>query len=79
MRTQGEIEKEYNRALSRRIARAIHAAGMTYGECARALGLHENTVYRWTCSKPTIPRPYTLARLCAALGIDANDLLGVRR
>ena len=78
-RRASEHDKAYNRALSKRIAHAIHARGWTYKKCGDALGVSENTVYRWTEKKnPTTPRLSTLAKLCVVLGMDANDLLGIR-
>lgn len=75
-----ETERAYNRALSRRIAHAIHEKGWTYRQCGEAIGASENTVYRWVETKnPTVPRPYKLAKLCVLLGIDSNELLGIRR
>lgn len=79
-RGRSEAEKRYNRALSRRISRVIHARGWTYRDAGKAIGVCENTVYRWTEGKaPLSPSAMNLAKLCRVCGIDANELLGVRR
>ena len=75
-----EAEKVYNRALSRRIAKAIHRRDWTYREAGKAIGVCENTVYRWTEGKaPLAPSAMNLAKLCRVCDLDANELLGVKR
>jgi len=70
-----ESEKEYNRALSKRIAEAT--AGVTSAELARRLGVHEQSVYRWL-RRDYVPSAVNIAKLCREFGLDANELLGVR-
>lgn len=75
-----ETSKQYTRTLSRRLRAEISKRGWTYRDCARALGIHENTTYRWLETKnPTAPSLFMLAKLCRLLNIDANKLLGISR
>lgn len=73
-----DAQRAYEETLARRLMDACYARGWTYRDLARASGIHENSVYLYATGKST-PQPYYLAKMCVALKLDANRLLGIRR
>ena len=69
---------EYARAFSKRLRRAAVERDMTNKEIAARADLHTCTVSAYLNGK-AIPTAFVLAKLCVALGCDANALLGLRK
>jgi len=66
---------EYAKAFSKRLRRAAVERDMTNKEIAYKADLHVGTVSAYLNGK-AIPTAFVLAKLCVALGCDANVLLG---
>ena len=66
---------EYARAFSKRLRRAAVERDMTNKEIAAAADINRTAISAYLNGK-TLPTAFTLAKLCVALGCDANVLLG---
>ena len=69
---------EYAKAFSKRLRRAAVERDMTNKEIAARAELHTCTVSAYLNGK-AIPTAFVLAKLCVALGCDANVLLGTTK
>lgn len=69
--------EDYVEAFASRLNQAVDASGMSVGAIAERADLPGNTVYKYLRGD-SIPTAFTLAKLCAAMRVDANRLLGVR-
>lgn len=59
-----------------RLAQAIRARGATVPETARDIGVGKQSIYNWIGGE-RYPNGYTLIRLCRALGVSSDWLLGL--
>jgi transcriptional regulator with XRE-family HTH domain len=71
-RTNGRLR------LGREVRRLRRDLGITQTQLARKLGVTQRTVSDYEIGRST-PGPDMLARLCAALGVSADSLLGLKR
>ena len=69
---------DYASAVGRRLMDAINAKGLYIREVSKATGIAETTL-RGALHGRHIPNLLLVARLCAFLELDANDVLGIRR
>jgi transcriptional regulator with XRE-family HTH domain len=68
----------YALALSRRLR--AYLVDKTAGEIAEAVGVCDTTVRTWLRNvNPRTPDVNSIADICSAFDIDANELLGVER
>lgn len=63
--------------LGNRLRSLRHAAGLSVAELARAATLTENAIYRLEAGDRTQPRADTIEALSRALGVSADELLGL--
>ena len=69
---------EYAKAFSKRLRRAAIERDMSGKEIAAAAGINRTAISAYLNGK-TIPTAFVLAKLCVALGCDANVLLGTTK
>ena len=62
--------------ISKRLAEAIRQSGCTQREIAEKIGVRQQQISIYIQGK-TLPALDTLARLCVALDLDANEILGI--
>lgn len=77
-RSMSDAERAYTQAFGRRLRKAIYDSGMTYVQLDRLTGISEGTIRDAVHGRHAM-KLWNVARICAVLGIDANDLMGVRR
>ena len=61
-----------------RLARVRKARGVTQGELSRATGIQVQHISRWETDERSRLRSDVLIRLCLALSISADFLLGLQ-
>lgn len=59
------------------LAKAIKQSNLTKMEIAKQIGVKETTLEKYI-SGQTKPSAYVFAKLCGALGLDANEILCVK-
>lgn len=65
--------------ISRRLRDAIMRSGKTRSELDELAELGDGVVEKYTCRKfKSLPTAYTLAKLCRALGVSADEILGLK-
>ena len=63
-------EQDYRRRIGERIRRARETAGLSQTELAQRLGVADKQISRW--ENGVQPRPGTLERVAAALGVEVE-------
>ena len=69
---------EYNRALGSKLRKAVKLRGVSLRSLSRATAIPERTLQDVLCGRHAATAA-NVAKLCAALDVDANAILGVRR
>ena len=70
--------QDYDRRVIRNLKVAIMDRGLSITQAASIAKVPRGTLYN-NIEKGHAPNCYTLAKLCAALNLDANKVLGVKR
>lgn len=73
-----ESEEDYYQALGVAVSMAAYRQGMTIAQLSRAAGIPDRTLRDIYDGKHKISA-LNIARLCVAMGLDADELLGIRR
>jgi len=72
------VPSEYRSAFAKRLRVVMAARNVRVSELSKAIGVSAPCLYSY-CEGKAIPTAYTVAQVCTALDVDANELLGVRR
>ena len=71
-----EQEQRYRKGFATRLRSIFAGRDYTVNEFARDIGINSTCMYAYINGKQ-LPTAYTLAKICAALECDANELLGI--
>ena len=69
---------EFRYSFAKRLRVAMAARNIRIGKLAEETGVSARCMYSYYEGR-SLPGAWAVARICAVLGIDANELLGVRR
>lgn len=75
---KSSARKLYDDTLCRKLRMALAATDMNMKELSKAAAIPYGTVYN-ILNRKCAPSAFALSKICCVLGIDANELLGVRR
>lgn len=64
--------------ISRRLRAAILQSGRSCRELEQEAGLGIHTANKYISGAPHMPPSYILAKLCRALGVSADEILGLK-
>lgn len=70
--------EEYRRGFAKRLRYAMQKRGVGAYVLAGQMDVNPTTVYDYL-NGDAVPKADSLADMCEALDVDANELLGVRR
>lgn len=69
-------EDKFSKTISERMDYVRQLKHWTYSDLAEACGLSTSSVYRM-CKGELVPKSRSLAKICLALDVDSNYMLGL--
>lgn len=67
-----------SRAMLDRLKFVVYESGLSLTELAKRTGIAESTLGNYLSKTPAMPSMDKLARMCKALGVSADSILGLR-
>lgn len=70
--------RQYDKMLAAKLRYIMHMRGLQIKDVAEMAKIPKGTLYNNFCGKFAFST-YSVAKICTALGLDANEFLGVKR
>ena len=71
-----QLPRRFSAAFSDKLVHVMCVRGLSMNELKEIIGVDRRVVKSWL-SGDVVPHTYNLARLCAALKVDANWMIGL--